>query len=163
MEGALSVIWALAIECKNITEQIVISFRAQTLTGHCIADTLLDKEAHKLKNLHEKLLLAVKFLSHKKFVGYFHFSDSFTLYIFCTCREKYTEMSVSSQVRSVMRNIKLFVEEIPLVIFRLEEIIASLDVSLTMAEFQFTFYNVSSKIVQTNILQFYTFFNWATI
>nr|CAH0099042.1 unnamed protein product [Daphnia galeata] len=129
VEGALSVIWALAIECKNITEQIVISFRAQTLTGHCIADTLLDKEAHKLKNLHEKLLLAVKFLSHKK--------------------EKYTEMSVSSQVRSVMRNIKLFVEEIPLVIFRLEEIIASLDVSLTMAEFQFTFYNVSSKINQT--------------
>lgn len=57
-------------------------------------------------------------------------------------------MTVSSQVRSVMRNIKLFVEEIPLVIFRLEEIIASLDVSLTMAEFQFTFYNVSSKIVR---------------
>ena len=81
MEGALSVIWALAIECKNITEQIVISFRAQTLTGHCIADTLLDKEAHKLKNLHEKLLLAVKFLSHKKFVRYFHFSDSFTIYL----------------------------------------------------------------------------------
>ena len=53
-----------------------------------------------------------------------------------------------------MRNIKLFVEEIPLVIFRLEEIIASLDVSLTMAEFQFTFYNVSSKIVQTKFLQF---------
>ncbi|KAK4022489.1 uncharacterized protein LOC116919472 [Daphnia magna] len=129
VEGALSVIWALAVECKNITEQIVFSFRAQTLTGHCIADTLLDKEAHKLKNLHEKLLLAVKFLSHKK--------------------EKYTEMTVSSQVRSVMRNIKLFVEEIPLVIFRLEEIIASLDVSLTMAEFQFTFYNVSSKISQT--------------
>ena len=63
-------------------------------------------------------------------------------------------MSVSSQVRSVMRNIKLFVEEIPLVIFRLEEIIASLDVSLTMAELQFTFYNVSSKIVQTKFLQF---------
>lgn len=57
-------------------------------------------------------------------------------------------MTVSSQVRSVMRNIKLFVEEIPLVILRLEEIIASLDESLTMAEFQFTFYNVSSKIVR---------------
>lgn len=62
-------------------------------------------------------------------------------------REKFTEMNVSSQVRSVMRNIKLFVEEIPLVIFRLEEIIASLDVSLSAAEFQFSFYNVSSKIV----------------
>ena len=68
MDGALTVIWALAIECKNITDQIGYSFRAQTLTGHCIADTLLDKEAHKLKNLHEKLLLAVKFLSHKKLV-----------------------------------------------------------------------------------------------
>lgn len=66
VDGALSVIWALAIECKSIAEQIIYSFRAQTLTGHCIADTLLDKEAHKLKNLHEKLLLAVKFLSHKK-------------------------------------------------------------------------------------------------
>ncbi|XP_057367021.1 LOW QUALITY PROTEIN: uncharacterized protein LOC130688040 [Daphnia carinata] len=129
VEGALSVIWALAVECLNITEQIVLFFPIETYTGHLIADTLLDKEAHKLKNLHEKLLLAVKFLSHKK--------------------EKYTEMTVSSQVRSVMRNIKLFVEEIPLVIFRLEEIIASLDESLTVAEFQFTFYNVSSKINET--------------
>lgn len=47
-----------------------------------------------------------------------------------------------------MRNIYLFVEEIPLVIFRLEEIIASLDVSLSLAEFQFTFYNIASKIVK---------------
>jgi hypothetical protein len=68
-------------------------------------------------------------------------------------------MSVSSQVRSVMRNKKLFVEEIPLVIFRLEEIIASLDVALNMAEFQFTFYNVSSKIVHMKMsLQFSTVF-----
>jgi hypothetical protein len=66
-------------------------------------------------------------------------------------------MSVSSQVRSVMRNKKLFVEEIPLVIFRLEEIIASLDVALNMAEFQFTFYNVSWEIVHMQrSLQFST-------
>ena len=148
MDGALTVIWALAIECKNITDQIVYSFRAQTLTGHCIADTLLDKEAHKLKNLHEKLLLAVKFLSHKKLVlFYLTVIAQETKLHNLMLREKFTEMSVSSQVRSVMRNIKLFVEEIPLVIFRLEEIIASLDVSLSVAEFQFTFYNVSSKIV----------------
>ena len=144
----MTVIWALAIECKNITDQIVYSFRAQTLTGHCIADTLLDKEAHKLKNLHEKLLLAVKFLSHKKLVlFYLTVIAQETKLHNLMLREKFTEMSVSSQVRSVMRNIKLFVEEIPLVIFRLEEIIASLDVSLSVAEFQFTFYNVSSKIV----------------
>jgi len=57
-------------------------------------------------------------------------------------------MSAASQVRSVMRNINLFVEEIPLVIFRLEEIIATLDISLSQSEFQFTFYNVASKISQ---------------
>ena len=57
-------------------------------------------------------------------------------------------MSAASQVRSVMRNINLFVEEIPLVIFRLEEIIATLDISLSQSEFQFTFYNVASKIVE---------------
>jgi hypothetical protein len=56
-----------------------------------------------------------------------------------------------------MRNRKLFVEEIPMVIFRLEEIIASLDVALTMAEFQFTFYNVSWEIVHMQrSLQFST-------
>lgn len=62
---------------------------------------------------------------------------------------------MGSQVRSVMRNINLFVEEIPLVIFRLEEIIASLDVSLSLGEFQFTFYNVSSKIVRIAYLKIY--------
>ena len=61
-------------------------------------------------------------------------------------------MNVSSQVRSVMRNINLFVEEIPLVIFRLEEIIASLDVSLSFAEFHFTFYSIASKIVSFNFV-----------
>ena len=63
-------------------------------------------------------------------------------------REQFSELSVASQVRSVMRNLYLIVEEVPLVIFRLEEIIASLDVSLSLAEFQFTFYNVASKIVK---------------
>jgi len=128
VNGALSIIWALAIECKNITEQIIYSCRSQSPTGHSFSDTLLEKEIHKLKNFHEKLLLAVMFLSHKK--------------------EKFAEMSVASQVRLVMRNINLFVEEIPLVIFRLEEIIASLDISLSQSEFQFTFYNVASKISQ---------------
>ena len=61
-------------------------------------------------------------------------------------------MSAASQVRSVMRNINLFVEEIPLVIFRLEEIIATLDISLSQSEFQFTFYNVASKIVEWSFI-----------
>jgi len=76
-------------------------------------------------------------------------------------------MSVASQVRSVMRNINLFVEEIPLVIFRLEEIIASLDISLSQSEFQFTFYNVASKIVECSyssyfqvFLNFLRYFDW---
>lgn len=63
-------------------------------------------------------------------------------------REQFSELSMASQVRSVMRNLYLIVEEVPLVIFRLEEIIASLDVSLSLTEFQFTFYNVASKIVK---------------
>ena len=77
VDGALSIIWALAIECKNITEQIIYSLRGQTPSGHRIADTLLEKEILKLKDLHEKLLLAVVFLTHKKsvlfdiyFIGY---------------------------------------------------------------------------------------------
>lgn len=152
MDGALTVIWSLAIECKNITEQIIYSFRAQTATGHRIADTLLEKEAQKLKNLHEKLLLAIMFLSHKKY-GCIK-KKSFICKsptLLNAIREKFSEMSTSSQVRSVMRNINLFVEEIPLVIYRLEEIIASLDVSLSFTEFQFTFYNVSSKIVKPRL------------
>jgi len=68
VDGALSIIWALAIECKNITEQIIYSLRGQTPSGHRIADTLLEKEILKLKDLHEKLLLAVVFLTHKKSV-----------------------------------------------------------------------------------------------
>ena len=76
-------------------------------------------------------------------------------------------MNVSSQVRSVMRNINLFVEEIPLVIFRLEEIIASLDVSLSFAEFHFTFYSIASKIVRVilsiEILIFYHIFYFSRI
>ena len=119
--------------------------RSQALTGHRIADTLLEKELLKLKNLHEKLVLAVMFLSHKKYCAFKR--DILPCVTFLFIREKFSEMSMASQVRSVMRNINLFVEEIPLVIFRLEEIIASLDVSLSLAEFQFTFYNVSSKIV----------------
>ena len=74
-------------------------------------------------------------------------------------RENFAEMSVASQVRSVMRNINLVIEEIPLVILRLEDIMASLDESLSSAEFQFTFSIVASKIVSfyfrkhlTNIL-----------
>lgn len=66
MDGALTVIWSLAIECKNLTEQIIYSFRSLAPTGHRMADSLLDKETLKLKNLHEKLMLAVMFLSHKK-------------------------------------------------------------------------------------------------
>ena len=66
VNGALSIIWALAIECKNVTEQIIYSCRSQSPTGRSFSDTLLQKEIHKLKNFHEKLLLAVMFLSHKK-------------------------------------------------------------------------------------------------
>jgi hypothetical protein len=68
VDGCLSTIWAIAIECKNIAEQIIYSFRVQPTqqTGYHISDTLLQREILKLKNVHEKLLLTVMFLSHKK-------------------------------------------------------------------------------------------------
>lgn len=92
MDGALSIIWALAIECKNITEQIIYSLRGQAPTGHRIADTLLEKEILKLKDLHEKLLLAVVFLTHKKFVNFFSFLKNFS-----------RKITLSFQQRAVFR------------------------------------------------------------
>lgn len=54
----------------------------------------------------------------------------------------------ASQVRSVLRKINVVVGELPLVILRLEDIIGSLDESLSQAEFKFHFCNISSKIVR---------------
>lgn len=60
-------------------------------------------------------------------------------------------MSAAGQVRSVMRTINLVMEEIPLVILRLEDVMASLDESVSSTEFHFTFTIVASKIVSHSI------------
>ena len=105
VNGALSIIWALAIECKNITEQIIYSCRSQSPTGRSFSDTLLQKEILKLKNFHEKLLLAVMFLSHKKSVKFIHvfwwvkLSEPLYLHLFSDQRKiLWNERSLSSSI-----------------------------------------------------------------
>lgn len=66
-------------------------------------------------------------------------------------RESFNEMSPPQKVRSVARNLEEMIEELPLFLLRLEDVIAGLDEKLEWREFKFCFKVGTSKVVRSYV------------
>lgn len=62
-------------------------------------------------------------------------------------RESFNEMTGAQKVRSVARNLEQLIEELPILLLRLEEVTAALDDRLEWREFKFCFKVGTSKVV----------------
>lgn len=62
-------------------------------------------------------------------------------------RESFSDMTTANKVRSVSRNLEQLIEELPVFLLRLEEVMAALDDKLEWREFKFCFKVGTSKVV----------------
>lgn len=64
-------------------------------------------------------------------------------------------MTGAQKVRSVARNLEQLIEELPILLLRLEEVTAALDERLEWREFKFCFKVGTSKVVSIFIMGFH--------
>lgn len=62
-------------------------------------------------------------------------------------REQFNDLSSAQKVRSIAKNLEQLIEELPIFLIRLEEVMAAFDEKLEWREFKFCFKVGTSKVV----------------
>ncbi|GLV35944.1 uncharacterized protein CBL_09838 [Carabus blaptoides fortunei] len=136
IEVILDTISMLVVEVKSALEQIIQvlspgeSCRTKSGVGDILGKSLRNvlhiRELTKLRNFHGHITCSLGLLLHKK--------------------ESFNEMTAAQKVRSVARNLEQLIEELPILLLRLEEVTAALDERLEWREFKFCFKVGTSKV-----------------
>lgn len=119
------------INTSNPTNKVPNSDRpgkkpVKEVLGKSLRHVLHVRELMKLRNFHDKINQSFKNLVQK--------------------RANFTNMTSANKVRSVAKNLEQVIDEIPMFLVRLEELMSALDDKLTWREWKYTFKLGTSKV-----------------